>query len=34
MISTAIMAGQYSMGVESIRWALLDGRDEFSVASS
>ena len=34
MISTAAMARQYSIGAESIRWTFLDGRGEFSVASS
>ena len=34
MIYTALVARQYSIGVESIRWALLDRRGEFSVALS
>jgi hypothetical protein len=33
MIITALLARQYSIGVESIRWALLDRRGEFSAAS-
>ena len=31
MTSTAIMARKYSIRVESILWALFDGRDEPSV---
>ena len=32
MIITALLARQYSIRVESIRWALLDRRGEFSAA--
>ena len=32
MISTAELAWQYSIEVERIRWALLDGRGELGVA--
>ena len=33
MMITALVGRQYSIGVESIRWALLDRRGEFSAAS-